>query len=147
MTVVGRTENERVVLEFFDSWETGDVGHVLSYFATDGSFTNAANPGMPLPARRGHKEIRGYLELLFETREVRIETVRIGSNDAGEVFTERIDWVRTRGEDGDWAALPIAGVLELRDGKIAEWREYLDTRTLEQRLGITIERQETGGGG
>ena len=58
------------------------------------------------------------------------------------MFAERIDWVRPRGEEGDWAALPINGVLELRDGKVAEWREYHDTRTLEQNLGITIERQE-----
>ncbi|MBS1678378.1 MAG: nuclear transport factor 2 family protein [Actinobacteria bacterium] len=142
MKAVGSNENERIVLEFFDSWESSDVDRVLSYFAEEGNFTNAANPGMPLPVRRGHAEIRGYLELLFETREVRIETLRIGSNDDGVVFTERIDWVRARGEGGDWAALPIAGVLEVRDGKVSEWREYLDTRTLEDQLDITIERQE-----
>ena len=34
------------------------------------------------------------------------------------------------------AAVPIAGVFELEDGKIKIWREYLDLRTAEEGTGL-----------
>ena len=48
---------------------------------------------------------------------------------AGDVlFTERIDWLIR--PDGTRAGVPIVGVTEFRDGKIAAWREYFDTANL-----------------
>jgi limonene-1,2-epoxide hydrolase len=145
MTAVGRTDDERTVLEFFAAWEEGDLDRIVSYFTPDARFLNAANPGMPVSPRCGHDAIRAWIAFELETRAVRIETHRIASNDEGDVFTERTDWMRPldgEGEgEGEWVSLPIAGVLHMRDGKVAEWREYLDTRVVEERLGITIERQ------
>ncbi len=42
------------------------------------------------------------------------------------VFTERIDRLRIGGKS---IALPVAGVFEIRDGKIAAWRDYFDLAT------------------
>jgi len=42
------------------------------------------------------------------------------------VFTERTDHFLTAGKA---VALPVAGVFELRNGKIAAWRDYFDLQS------------------
>ncbi len=42
------------------------------------------------------------------------------------VFTERVDRTKTTRGDVD---LPCAGVFEMEDGKIKEWRDYFDLAT------------------
>jgi limonene-1,2-epoxide hydrolase len=39
------------------------------------------------------------------------------------VMNERVDRFRV---DGRWIELPVAGIFELRDGRIAAWRDYFD---------------------
>ncbi|MBM3673869.1 MAG: limonene-1,2-epoxide hydrolase [Actinobacteria bacterium] len=36
--------------------------------------------------------------------------------------------------DGKWADLPVAGIFEVRDGKIALWRDYFDMNTMTTRI-------------
>ena len=38
--------------------------------------------------------------------------------------------------------LPVAGIFEMKGGKIWRWREYLDLRTAEQ--GLNLEIQSSG---
>lgn len=45
----------------------------------------------------------------------------------GTVLNERDDRVMIAGE---WHSLPVAGVFEVRDGKITLWRDYFDQATL-----------------
>jgi len=48
------------------------------------------------------------------------------------VFTERVD----RFQMGDKKVeLPVAGVFEVRDGKIAAWRDYFDMPTWTRQTG------------
>ena len=42
------------------------------------------------------------------------------------VFTERVDRFRIAGKTVE---LPVAGVFEIRDGRIAAWRDYFDLGT------------------
>ena len=83
----------------------------------------------------GHDAIRA--ELLRQAplfRDVRVEIVAIGS--VGHiVFTERIDSMILRGKP---IKSHFAGVFEVdAEGKIAAWREYLDSRELSVQLGQT----------
>jgi limonene-1,2-epoxide hydrolase len=43
------------------------------------------------------------------------------------VMNERTDRFSTKGK---WAQLPVAGVFEVRDGKITLWRDYFDMGTM-----------------
>jgi limonene-1,2-epoxide hydrolase len=43
------------------------------------------------------------------------------------VFTERVDRMSI---GGNKVAVPVAGVFEVRDGKIAAWRDYFDMQQL-----------------
>ena len=46
--------------------------------------------------------------------------------DGNTVFAERVDRIDAGGRHVD---LPVVGVFELQDGKIAAWRDYFDLAT------------------
>ena len=48
------------------------------------------------------------------------------------VFTERVDRFTMGGRKID---LPVAGVFEIRNGKIAAWRDYFDMATWQRSAG------------
>ena len=50
-----------------------------------------------------------------------------GDMTHGTVLNERDDRVEIHGR---WATLPVAGVFEVRDGKISLWRDYFDRQTI-----------------
>ena len=50
-----------------------------------------------------------------------------GTLDSGIVLNERDDKVEIHGR---WTTLPVAGVFEIRDGKISLWRDYFDKQTI-----------------
>ena len=45
----------------------------------------------------------------------------------GTVLNERDDRVEIHGR---WATLPVAGVFEIRDGKLTLWRDYFDRQAI-----------------
>lgn len=124
--------DESMVLDFMGLWETGDVDAMLPYFAANASYID-----MPLPPRHGLDEIRAYIETVFGAFSVRIETLNIASRDE-IIFTERVDYLALKSDPSVVVPLPVTGVMEIRDGKIAVWRDYLDLRTAEQGLNLTI---------
>jgi limonene-1,2-epoxide hydrolase len=50
-----------------------------------------------------------------------------GTMESGTVLNERDDRVEIHGR---WATLPVAGVFEIRDGRIVLWRDYFDRQTI-----------------
>jgi limonene-1,2-epoxide hydrolase len=131
MTVEATTPEETLVLEFFEHWEKRDIDAIVSYFEPDGAYID-----MPLPPRRGQDAIRAYLTEIFGAFTVKVETLAIASRGA-VVMTERIDYLIR--ENQPTVDLPVMGVMEIRDGKIAEWRDYLDLKTVESGLAVSYE--------
>lgn len=62
---------------------------------------------------------------------VTLDVVHMGVID-GQVFIERVDRFVYNGKPG---AVPVVGVLDIRDGKVQEWREYYDRAELLKALG------------
>jgi limonene-1,2-epoxide hydrolase len=129
---IAYNDDETMVLEFLDHWESGNVDILLGYFVEGASYID-----MPLPPRHGLDQIRAYLDSIFSAFAVRIETLSIASRDA-IIFTERVDYLESKADRSVVVPLPVTGVMEVRDGRIAAWRDYLDLRTAEEGLGITI---------
>lgn len=50
-----------------------------------------------------------------------------GTMASGTVLNERDDRVEIHGR---WATLPVAGVFEIRDGRLTLWRDYFDRQTI-----------------
>ncbi len=115
---------QAVVKEFCAVWSRRDIEEILSWFTEDGIYHN-----IPMPAAVGLDAIRNLLGMIVAPSEsIEFDILRIAS--AGDiVFTERIDRLLMGGR---MIELPVAGVFEVRDGKIAAWRDYFDMQMFMQ---------------
>lgn len=101
-----------------------DYDRALPHFTEDCEYTN-----LPMGSVTGPAGIRAVLEPFFgPTIENDLQILRSAS-EGDLVFTERLDRHRI---DTGWVDLPVTGVFEFREGKIAVWREYFDMATLVQ---------------
>ena len=112
---------EKIVTDFLAAWPRKNVDELMSYFAPDAVYHN-----IPVPPAVGAAAIRaaflGFAKLM-DSIEI------INTNVACEgpvVFTERVDRFRWGQKVLD---LPVAGVFEVRNGKITAHRDYFDYRT------------------
>ncbi|SRR5579875_274463 len=115
------TENEKIVADFCATWKRMNVDEMLGYFTDDAVYHN-----IPLDPLKGKSEIRkGLHQFAGMLKGVEIKIVnRVAAGDL--VITERIDTMVT--PEGKRMDLPVAGVFELRDGKISAWRDYFDMK-------------------
>jgi limonene-1,2-epoxide hydrolase len=112
---------EAIVRDFCAAWSRRDVAELLAYFTEDAVYHN-----MPLAPATGTDAIRELLGLFVPPAEhIEFEMLHVASR-GHVVFTERVDRFRIGGRD---VALPVAGVFEIRDGRIAAWRDYFDFAT------------------
>lgn len=115
--------NEAIIQEFCDAWKARDVDAILAYFHDDAVYHN-----IPVEPAVGPEAIRAVIEMFVPPAdEIEFEVHHMFSNPAGDlVFTERTDRFVMGGKTVE---LPVAGIFELRDGKIAAWRDYFDLQT------------------
>ena len=110
--------SEGVVRDFCAAWSRRDVDELLEFFTDDAVYHN-----IPIDPVQGKDGIRAMLQLFVPpSEEISFEILHIASN-GDVVLTERIDRFRMGGKD---VVLPVSGTFEIRDGKIAAWRDYFD---------------------
>ncbi len=99
---------------------------VLGYFTDDALYHN-----MPLEPVTGKDGIREILNMFLFSDQLEAELLHVATL-ANVVFTERVDRMTLAGKR---VVLPCAGVMEIRDGKIAAWRDYFDLATWQRQAG------------
>lgn len=111
----------RTVRDFCAAWEARDQQRILEAFTDDAVYHN-----IPMQPAKGKDAIKGLLGMILgPATEVEFEIVNIvGEGDV--VMTERVDKFHM-GERT--IELPVMGVFEVREGKIAAWRDYFDLTT------------------
>ncbi len=114
-------DSTATVRRFCEAFGRRDAEEILSFFTEDAVYHN-----MPLPPVKGKAAIRTVLDMFLKPAQ-HVEFVMLNLAAAGNtVFTERLDkfilGART-------VELPVAGVFEVKDGKIAAWRDYFDMAT------------------
>ena len=111
----------QVVRDFCAAWEARDQQRILDAFTDDGVYHN-----MPIQPATGKDAIKALLGMILAPASgVQFEIKHIAA--AGDVvLTERVDTFRM-GERT--VTLPVMGAFDLRDGKIAAWRDYFDLAT------------------
>ncbi|MFN2591099.1 MAG: limonene-1,2-epoxide hydrolase family protein [Actinomycetota bacterium] len=115
---MGPTE---VVTAFLGAITRADYDRAFELVTDDLEYDN-----VPVPVIHGAAEARMFLENFLSAVDETEWVVHRLMADGDAVFTERTDRFRF----GDrWIDLPVAGVFELRDGKIALWRDYFDLQT------------------
>ena len=116
----------KIVLDMLAAWEKRDYDKIMSSFADDAVYHN-----IPVTPVTGHDGIRELLNMFAPTAEAaEFEILNLVSR-GNLVFTERVDRFTMNGRT---VALPVAGVFEIRDGKIAAWRDYFDFATWQRQV-------------
>ena len=122
------TQNEKIVRDFCAAWARKNIDELLGFFTPDAVYHN-----MPLEPLQGVAAIRETINM-FATPAEGIEFEMLAIASAGDVvFTERVDRFKMMGKSVE---LPVAGVFEVRNGKIAAWRDYFDMQTWMKQTGM-----------
>jgi len=117
---VSTADPTKVVRDFCAAFARRDVDELVGFFTDDAVYHN-----IPFPPAEGLDAIRVTLETYVPgSPSIEFELVNLAA-DGDVVFTERIDRMTFGGRD---VVLPVVGVFELRDGRIAAWRDYFDAQ-------------------
>ena len=118
-----------VAREMIAAWKSADWRKVGDLFAENGVLRS-----MMLEPVVGREAIYKRIAALGAGAPdgVTLDVAHMGVID-GLVFIERTDRFVYKGKPG---AVPVVGVLDIRDGKVQEWREYYDRAELERALGV-----------
>jgi len=122
---------EAIVTAFCRALSAEDMDGALALLCNDCVYQN-----MPFPPVHGPQAVRDTLLGFFTTTgAVRIEILNQAA--AGDyVFNERLDHFSPPG--GRAFGLPVAGAFLVRDGRIAEWRDYFCMRQFAAGTGLTL---------
>jgi limonene-1,2-epoxide hydrolase len=111
-----------VVDDFLRAAARRDYDTALALLTEDVEYQN-----MMLPPVHGRDAVRETLEGLLALCTDSDWVVHREVAQGELVMNERTDRFRI----GDaWTDLPVMGVFELRDGRIARWRDYFDLQTI-----------------
>jgi limonene-1,2-epoxide hydrolase len=115
------SSNTKLIEEFCAAWSRLDPVELAGYFSEDGIYHNM--PTGPVQGRAAIEQfIRGFSATWTRTEWEILTLAETGDR----VIAERLD----RTQAGDKSVdLPCTGVFEIRDGKIACWRDYFDLGT------------------
>lgn len=120
-------DSKQIVRDFCAAWEAMDQQRILDAFTDDATYHN-----MPMAPAQGKDAIKALLGfILGPASSVRFEIKKIVA-DGDVVLTERVDTFQM-GEKT--VALEVMGAFELRDGKIAAWRDYFDMASWTKQAG------------
>ncbi|HYZ09151.1 MAG TPA: nuclear transport factor 2 family protein [Pseudonocardiaceae bacterium] len=119
-------ETIALIRRFLEACVRADAEEFAGYFTEDAVWWNA--PWSPVTGREAIRETlrRGAARMTARPWEVRHIVA-----EGDVVLTERVDHFTV---DGASISVPCMGVFELRDGKIAAWRDYWDLGQFEQQL-------------
>lgn len=117
-----------VARDMIAAWKAADWRKVANLFAEQGVLRS-----MMLEPVVGRPAIYDRVAALGKGAPdgVTLDVTHMGVID-GLVFLERTDRFVYNGKPG---AVPVVGVLDIRHGKVQEWREYYDRATLVRALG------------
>ena len=116
-------ENEtpiEVVRRFCAVWSNVDPDDIAEFFTDDAVYHN-----IPMDPLTGRDTIKSFIAGFAGGAEQIDFRVRNIVADGDVVLTERVDvFVMPNGK----VELPVMGTFEVRDGKIAAWRDYFDLK-------------------
>jgi limonene-1,2-epoxide hydrolase len=112
-----------VVTEFCKLWADPDPEQILSQFTDDAVYHN-----IPMPPAEGKEAIKGFLAMMLDGFDGIDFQVHRQLSQGDVVMNERTDVMRRT--NGGKLELPVMGVFEVRDGRIAAWRDYFDLATV-----------------
>jgi limonene-1,2-epoxide hydrolase len=121
------SRNAEIVRSFIAAFNANDLDRILAFFADDAVYHN-----IPVQPVQGTAAIRAVLQgFMGLASEVDWVVHHLAETPDGVVLTERTDRFLVRGK---WIELPVMGAFALRDGRVAEWRDYFDMKQFQDQL-------------
>lgn len=119
-------DNIQIIRDFIAAWSRLNPDELVDYFTPDGTYYN-----MPIAPVSGHDQLRPFIaNFLSSWSSTEWDVLNIvGNGDV--VIAERLDRTMVGDKPVD---LPCCGVFEMKDGKIAVWRDYFDMATYTKAL-------------
>src|SRR5215216_2979098 len=106
-----------IVRSFCALWGQGDYDAVVDSFTDDAIYHN-----IPMDPVVGPDAIRAFIDgFTGQAESVEFRILNLAA-EGNVVLTERVDIFKMVG--GNQIDLPVMGTFEVRDGKIAGWRDY-----------------------
>jgi limonene-1,2-epoxide hydrolase len=112
----------RVARAMIDAWRSLDWDRVVDTFAEDGVLQI-----VPLEPYAGRAAIRAHLDQIASGIEKLDFSIRHLNAIGHTVLFERVDEFVYKGRV---ASVPVVGVMEVSDGHVKAWREYMDLATM-----------------
>ncbi|MFZ5835877.1 MAG: limonene-1,2-epoxide hydrolase family protein [Pseudomonadota bacterium] len=126
--------NTAIVKDFIAAWEAQDLDKVMGFFTDDAIWHN-----IPMPVVKGVADIRKAIAgFITMGDKVEFEVMHIAESPSGAVMTERVDKFRINGQ---WLALPVMGTFEIKNGRIAQWRDYFDLEQFQSQMALINNRK------
>ena len=116
-----------VVTEFIKAWSAGNPDNLAEYFTEDAVYHN-----IPMEPVTGRTAIRDFIASFLGMFDEVSFVIHRQLADGDVVLNERTDTFHRNGKTVD---LPVMGTFELRDGKIAAWRDYFDMNQFTSQMG------------
>ena len=110
---------DELVTEFCKRWASPEPDELARYFTEDAVYHN-----IPMEPVQGRAAIREFIAGLLAAFDGIDFDVYRQVSDGTLVMNERTDVMRRKG--GGTIPLPVMGVFEVRDDRIAAWRDYFD---------------------
>ena len=122
--------SKKIVLDFIDTWKNEKALHVgmREYMLPDAVWENVG-----FSRTVGPEEAIQFMKKVVAEQgpamaNIDVDVVNI-IEEGAMVVTERHDYLRD--ENGERKGLiRVVGIFEIKDGKIAAWRDYFDTASL-----------------
>ncbi len=108
----------------FDA-EHPDVDALAAYFTDDAVYHN-----MPMPPAEGIEAVKAALAGVSQMTSKGWEVLHSAAS-GNVVLNERIDRFEIGGAN---VVVQVCGVFEIRDGKIARWRDYFDMASFQKQM-------------
>jgi limonene-1,2-epoxide hydrolase len=87
---------------------------------------------MPMEPVNGADAIRGVVEMFVNPAEEIDWEIMCTAENGNRVLNERLDKFVIGGKE---VALPVMGIFDVVEGKIAVWRDYFDMATWQRQVG------------
>jgi len=120
-------ENEKLVTDFCRAWSKLNTDEVLSYLTDDCFYHN-----IPMEPMVGKAAVRKFVEPFLKDAQSANFAIKHTTSAGNVVMNERVD---TFVMGPKKIELPVAGVFEIRNGKIAAWRDYFDLASFQKQMG------------
>lgn len=119
----------KVANEMVAAWNDLDLDRIIALFAEDGVLHSVMID--PIVGRENLREHIGRVLEGATRLELKIKNTAVVGDT---VILERVDDFEVNGRPG---AVPVVGVLVIKDGFVAEWREYYDRAQLLSEMGAS----------